>query len=132
MVLVLALSAAMPAVGEEARSRFLPEIAKGTGDSHAEGNDFWRRNHMEMMEHDRDLTMYSGDRAIQASLGACFDCHAVKDPAGQPVTYRDARHFCRSCHDYAAVHIDCFMCHRSTPAGFDEPAPQASATSGGS
>jgi len=130
MVLALAFSAAQPVAAGDA-SRFLPEIAKGTGDPHAEGNDYWRRNHMEMMKHGRDLTMYNGDRAIAASLGACFDCHAVKGTDGQPVTYRNARHFCRGCHDFAAVKIDCFMCHRSTPAGFDEPAPQAAASSGG-
>jgi len=120
MVLVLTLAAAKPVAADET-SRFLPEIAKGTGQPHAEGNDYWRRNHMVMMKHDRDLTMYNGDRAVAASLGGCFDCHAVKDEAGQPVTYQDARHFCRSCHDYAAVRVDCFMCHRSTPEGFDEP-----------
>ena len=124
-VLGLLLAFATPAASDEVRSRFLPEIAKGTGDPHKEGNDFWRRNHMEMMTHDRDLTMYNGDRSIKASLGACFDCHSVKDAAGQPVTYQDERHFCRTCHDFAAVKVDCFMCHRSTPPGFDEPTPHA-------
>ncbi|MEJ2035783.1 MAG: hypothetical protein P8X69_06795, partial [Maritimibacter sp.] len=39
----------------------------------------------------------------------------VNDDTGTPVTAEDPRHFCRVCHDYAAVEVDCFMCHRSTP-----------------
>jgi hypothetical protein len=42
-------------------------------------------------------------------------CHAVKGADGAPVSYADENHFCRSCHSYAAVSIDCFECHKSTP-----------------
>ncbi len=125
VILGVLLAVAAPAASDEARSRFLPEVAKGTGEAHPEGNAYMRRHHMEMMRHARERTMREGDRKVTASLAACFDCHAVKDDAGQPVTYRNERHFCRTCHDYAAVRIDCFMCHRSTPAGFEEPLPHA-------
>ena len=98
-----------------------PEVPKATGEPHPEGNAWMRRWHMEQMKHDRDQTMYAGDREVRASLGECFDCHTVKDESGTPVTYEDERHFCRTCHDYVAVKVDCFMCHRSTPEGYEEP-----------
>jgi hypothetical protein len=104
------------------RAPLLPDIPKGTGEAHAEGNSFWRKNHMEMMRHDRDLTLRMGEREIDASLKGCFDCHAVSGDHGTPVTYENEKHFCRVCHDYAAVKVDCFMCHRSTPDGVDEHA----------
>ena len=99
-----------------AESDLGPAVPKATGEPHPEGNDYWRENHMTLLLHDRDLTLREGDRDIKASIGTCFDCHAVKDEAGAPVTFEDPRHFCRVCHDYAAVKVDCFMCHRSTPS----------------
>jgi len=103
-----------------------PVIPKATGDRHPEGNTYMRRWHMEMMKHDRDVTVYQGVRPVGASLDGCFDCHTVRDAAGLPVTAADERHFCRTCHDYAAVRVDCFDCHRSTPDGFKEPRAHAS------
>jgi len=108
------------AVSAQERSSLLPDVPTATGEPHAEGNAYWRKNHMKMMTHDRDLTMRFGDREIGASLKACFDCHAATDDTGHIVTVQDERHFCRSCHDYAAVKVDCFSCHRSTPEGTDE------------
>lgn len=113
--------------GAEERSSLWPDIPAATGEAHAEGNAYWRRNHMDLMRHDRDLTVHDGEREIGASLKGCFDCHAAKDEAGKVLTYADEGHFCRSCHDYAAVKVDCFMCHRSTPEGVDEGAAHASA-----
>lgn len=120
----LGLMLTFPALAEEAAT-LGPSIPKATGEPHPEGNDYMRRWHMTMMRHDRDLTMYEGEREVQASLGQCFDCHAVKDESGTPVTIADERHFCRTCHDYAAVRVDCFDCHRSTPEDFEEPSPHA-------
>lgn len=119
-ILVLICALLLAGVASAGDLRYGPDIPKATGAPHPEGNDFWRRNHMSLMKHDRDLTMHEGDRDIQASLKECFDCHTVVAD-GKPVTYQDERHFCRSCHDYAAVKVDCFSCHRSTPSGFDEP-----------
>ncbi|MCB1333384.1 MAG: hypothetical protein KDK26_06985 [Roseivivax sp.] len=120
----LLLTALSPAWGQDAA--WAPAVPKASGEPHPEGNAYMRRWHMSMMKHDRDLTMYDGERGVNASIGECFECHAVKDEAGQPVTVADERHFCRSCHDYAAVKVDCFDCHRSTPEGFEEPPHQAS------
>lgn len=120
-VVLLVFGLALPAAAQETAS-LLPAIPKATGKPHPEGNAWWRQNHMKLLKHDRNLTMREGDRNIQASLKGCFECHSVKDEAGQYVTVKDERHFCRVCHDYAAVKIDCFMCHRSTPDGVDEAA----------
>ena len=125
VILALAVTLAAPASAEEARAGYGPVIPKATGDPHPEGNAYMRRWHMTMMTHDRDETVYEGDRDVNASLGECFECHTVKDDAGTPVTYADERHFCRTCHDFAAVRVDCFDCHRSTPEGFEEPAAHA-------
>lgn len=118
------LALAAPAAAEDGLWKYGPSVPKATGEPHPEGNAYMRAYHMEMMKHDRDLTMYDGERDLDASLKECFDCHTVKDEeTGDPVTYQDERHFCRTCHDYAAVKVDCFMCHRSTPEGFEEPQP---------
>lgn len=121
---LMVIGFAMPGLAQE-RTSLWPQVPAATGKPHPEGNEVMRRQHMEMMKHDRDLTMYDGKRPVEASLAACFDCHAVKDEAGTPVTYADDRHFCRVCHDYAAVKVDCFMCHRSTPEGVEEPPAHA-------
>ncbi len=92
-----------------------PEIPKATGKPHPEGNLWMRINHPKMLLHDRNLTMRQGDRDIEFSLKGCVSCHAVKGADGQPVGYDDPKYFCRVCHDYAAVKVDCFMCHNSKP-----------------
>ncbi len=115
---------ALPASAQDGGWLYGPTLPEATGDPHPEGNDYMRKYHMELMKHDRDMTLRDGDREIEASLKECFDCHTVKDErTGAPVTYEDERHFCRTCHDYVAVKVDCFMCHRSTPEGFEEPSP---------
>jgi hypothetical protein len=115
MRLVFAFLAVMGFAGVAAAEGPLPVVPAATGEPHSEGNEYWRKHHMELMRHNRDLTLREGERDIEASLGQCFDCHAVQDDAGVELTAEDDRHFCRVCHDYAAVKVDCFMCHRSTP-----------------
>jgi len=101
---------------DKANSRVpLPVIAQGLGESCVEDTDFMRRNHMNMLKHQRDETMHNGIRTKQYSLKECISCHVVNGPDAKPVTVSDPQHFCRSCHDYAAVHIDCFQCHASRP-----------------
>ena len=81
-----------------------------------EDTDFMRRNHMKLLMHQRDETVHLGIRTKKHSLKNCFTCHVVKDDQNRPVTAADPRHFCRECHDYAAVKVDCFQCHASTPS----------------
>jgi len=107
------LAAVEPGTGQSAVP--LPEIARGLGDACVAEVDFMRRNHMTMLRHQRDETMREGIRGKQYSLKECVACHAVMGPDAMPVTVASPEHFCRSCHDYAAVNIDCFQCHASRP-----------------
>ena len=93
----------------------MPVIPLGMGESCVEDTDFMRRNHMDMLKHQRDETMLEGIRGKPYSLRDCLDCHVVRGPDAVPVTVSSPQHFCRSCHDYAAVSIDCFQCHASRP-----------------
>ncbi len=110
---LLTASKVVPAFSEE--SALVPHPPKGRGEHCVEPTDFMRRNHMSMMMHQRDETVHEGVRGKPFSLAGCMECHVVKGTDGQPVTYSDSRHFCRSCHDFAAVSIDCFQCHSSRP-----------------
>ncbi|MDM8547560.1 sulfur reduction protein DsrJ [Candidatus Venteria ishoeyi] len=80
-----------------------------------ESNEFMRRNHMELIRHQRDDTMRKGIRTTKHSLQQCINCHVTYDDNKQPVAQKDPRHFCSACHNYAAVNIDCFQCHNSKP-----------------
>ena len=94
----------------------VPKVPKGKGDQCVEETEFMRKNHMELLLHQRDETMHRGIRTKKYSLKECLDCHAVKGDDNQPVGADDPRHFCNSCHGYAAVKIDCFGCHSSKPS----------------
>ncbi len=100
----------------------VPVIPTGQGDSCVEDTDFMRRNHMDLLQHQRDETVRDGIRTQQYSLKECIDCHVVNGADAVPVTVSSPDHFCRSCHDYAAVKIDCFQCHASRPEAEDMPA----------
>jgi len=95
----------------------IPEAKPGT--ECVRDPEFMRRNHMDMLKHKRDLTVHEGNRLPEFSLNECIACHAVKGDDGKNVTVADSRHFCRSCHDYAAVKVDCFQCHASRPEAGD-------------
>jgi len=104
-----------------AGNSLLPAIPVGRGDACVEDTDFMRRNHMELLKHQRDDTVIKGVRSEQYSLVECLSCHAVYGPDAIPVTVASPAHFCRSCHDYAAVSIDCFQCHASRPESGEIP-----------
>ncbi|OOZ37467.1 hypothetical protein [Solemya velesiana gill symbiont] len=74
-----------------------------------------RRNHMDYLQHDRHASVRKGIRDIKNSLSGCVDCHASKDDQGnyKPVTAEGE--FCEACHNYTAVNVACFQCHRKTP-----------------
>lgn len=94
----------------------VPEIPKAIqGEACVEDTAFMRRNHMDILDHQRDKTMHEGIRTKRHSLTGCLTCHAVKDVDGSFVTIKSEKHFCNSCHTYAAVKIDCFGCHSSIP-----------------
>jgi hypothetical protein len=75
-----------------------------------------RRNHMEYILHQRDDTVHRGIRTRRYALEECINCHASRDEStGEWIRVEDERHFCATCHTYAAVHIDCFQCHSDVP-----------------
>lgn len=74
--------------------------------------EFMRRNHMDLLKHQRDDTVRQGARTGQYSLKACIECHASRETGS---VVRAETNFCVSCHNYAAVKIDCFECHASQP-----------------
>lgn len=75
-----------------------------------------RRNHGDYLKHHRDQTMHQGIRTTQHSLVACINCHVTADSKGNyPNIKEGSKHFCSSCHNYAAVSIDCFQCHATKP-----------------
>jgi len=96
---------------------YLPLIPKAEGGVCVAPPEDIRKNHMTYLKHDRDLRVQKGARDIEHSLKDCISCHVVRSDAGTPVSYESPEHFCRSCHDYAAVKIDCFSCHNSKPDG---------------
>ena len=92
-----------------------PEIPKGKGDRCVEDTDFMRKNHMEILMHQRDETMHRGIRTKKHALKECMECHAVYDDSGQAINHLNPKHFCVQCHEYTSVSIDCFDCHASKP-----------------
>jgi len=116
-VIVLTVVALVSLVGMTVAASDVPQpdIPKGQGEQCVADTDFMRRNHMTMLKHQRDDTMLKGVRGNPYSLKDCVSCHAVDGADGAPVTVSSPEHFCRSCHDYAAVSIDCFQCHASRP-----------------
>jgi len=77
--------------------------------------DEMRRNHMEYILHQRDITMHDGIRTETDSLAKCIDCHVEPGENGEVADHDSKDHFCNGCHQYASVQIDCFQCHADKP-----------------
>jgi hypothetical protein len=89
-----------------------PVVEAGQGEKCVESTEFMRRNHMELLKHQRDETMHKGIRTRNYSLKGCIECHASSKT--NSVTGTD-QNFCQSCHSYVAAKLDCFECHSSKP-----------------
>ena len=76
---------------------------------------FMRRNHFELIKHQRDITVHEGIRKTDNSLAGCVDCHVRKDVAGAHVAIDAPGEFCAGCHEYTATTLDCFTCHATKP-----------------
>jgi len=63
-----------------------------------------RREHPDMLLHQRVKTVHQGIVGAKVSLEGCIECHG------------NAQDFCNRCHAYAGVKLDCFECHASRPA----------------
>lgn len=92
----------------------LPSWPKARGEACIAPNEVMRRDHPDMLKHQRDDTVRLGIRGAKASLKACVECHSTTSD-GKAVPVDDPGQFCQSCHAYAAVKPDCFECHATTP-----------------
>jgi len=92
-----------------------PVFPKGKGEHCVADTDFMRKNHMDVLLHQRDETVIDGIRGEPFSLVGCVDCHASEDDTGQMLRVDAEGQFCESCHSFAAVKIDCFGCHAAVP-----------------
>jgi hypothetical protein len=100
----------------EDQGGILPELpAAIRGETCVEPLDVMRRDHMTMLFHQRDRTMYQGERSTPHSLTGCLSCHTQKDSQGAYIPINAPGQFCESCHSYASVKIDCFGCHATRP-----------------
>ncbi len=82
-----------------------------------EPTEFMRRNHMELIKHQRDATVHQGIRATDYSLAGCIDCHVQHDAEGEAVPVNAPEQFCSGCHETVAEHLACFQCHATVPKG---------------
>jgi hypothetical protein len=125
LLLATSVSALPSAAAPQSAGRVpQPVIESARGGQCVEDPAFMRRNHMELLKHQRDDTMRGGIRGAKYSLKACIACHASQT-TGSVATA--STNFCQSCHSYAAVKIDCFECHstKPAPAAAHPPSPQA-------
>lgn len=111
----LMLSAAVQA--EEEGDYVLPSSKAATVENCVEPTEYMRRNHFELIRHQQDRAVYGGIRGTKHSIDGCVACHVGYDVNGQPVEINAEGQFCNSCHEYAAVEMNCFDCHATVPAG---------------
>ena len=94
---------------------FGPFIPKPNSENCVRETEFMKKNHMELLFEQRDLVVLKGIRSKTDNFNRCLSCHAIKNSSGSSISYNNPKHFCRNCHDFAAVKIDCFDCHSSVP-----------------
>ncbi len=99
----------------------LPAIERAVkGEQCVEDTNVMRRQHMNLLKHQRDETVHGGIRGAKHSLKDCVACHASTKTGSVAAAQGD---FCVSCHSYAAVKIDCFECHTGKPPALAAKTP---------
>lgn len=88
----------------------VPDAREGVAHC-VEDADVMRKQHYSFILHQRDDTMYDGIRTSKHSFKACIACHVQPRADGSFPSHDEPDHFCSSCHNYAAVQVDCFDCH---------------------
>jgi hypothetical protein len=110
--LVWALGVQPAAAGED----FVTPGSKAAGLANCVAEtEFMRRNHMELIKHERHVVVHEGIRDSKDSLAGCIACHVAPGPDGNLVSVYAHGQFCKSCHEYAAVDVNCFGCHATVP-----------------
>lgn len=115
--LIGALTAPVAVAGDAATDFVLPGSLAASKDSCVEPTDYMRRNHMEVIKHMRDETVHGGIRGTKYSLAGCVQCHVVAAEGGAHTPVNAEGQFCAQCHEFAAVHLNCFDCHATVPNG---------------
>lgn len=93
----------------------MPEVPRGKGEQCVEPAEIMRKQHMEFLLHQRDLTVREGIRTQKHSLTECVECHVQSNSQGEFIPVNAPQQFCEVCHGFASVKIDCFECHATTP-----------------
>lgn len=102
----------------------LPNLPRGKGTSCVAPTEMMRKNHMDYLLHQRDLTVRNGVRTERYSLVGCVQCHVQKNDHGNFIAVDAPGQFCQSCHDFASVKLDCFECHATKPDANIEHMPE--------
>jgi len=99
----------------------MPPLPRGKGLTCVEPLEVMRRNHMDFLNHERDLTVRGGIRGRKHSLTGCIACHAQRAGGdrnqGAFIRIDAPGQFCHACHEFTGVKMDCFECHAAVPAG---------------
>ena len=134
----LALTALLlPAAGQADSSGFgavvIPEPAlPARAKNCVEPVEIMRREHMHLLDEQRDRTVIDGERDGKYSLVGCMDCHNPVSASGEAASYGDEEHFCSACHSFASVKIDCFECHADRGYGAQQGSVSSNAWENGS
>jgi hypothetical protein len=75
---------------------------------------------MELLLHQRDITVHTGVVSTKYSIVDCVACHVSYTGEHKPIPINGEGQFCDTCHEDAAVQMDCFECHATVPV----PAPK--------
>ncbi len=92
------------------------EAHKRDGMSHAASLIMQRKMHPELLSHKRDKTLRQGVRGGNVQLKKCVECHTSVDKSGDYIPVNAPDQFCSTCHQKVGTSLDCFSCHRTTPA----------------
>lgn len=110
----LALTLSVPALA--AAGDIGPDVPPAVkGEQCVEPTPEMRRNHMSYLLQHRDRTMHEGIRTKKYSLMECLECHVPAEGESREARQDEEGHFCKNCHVYAGVNIDCFECHVTKP-----------------
>ena len=106
LVLPLTASAGVP-------TPVIPKAKAGT--TCVEPANVMRREHMKFLLHHREEVVRQGIRTKKFSLVKGIAGHTAPDKSGAVARIGTPEHFCSTCHNFAAVNIDCFECHADKP-----------------
>ncbi len=84
--------------------------------SHTASLILQRKMHPDLLVHKRDKTLRQGVRGGSVQLKKCVECHASVDEHDEYIPINAPDQFCSTCHQKVGVSLDCFSCHRTTPA----------------